>query len=163
MEAAPNEKLYVTFKPDESDTEDDYYEVKKAPMMMLLPGGRPTSADTPSKKLSDALSSNKDETEDDTEYTYETEEEEEEEEGLEDMNTTGFNTPLELDSYEAKAERALEDQRERVSMAPVLDYIDEEDEDIQPQVSRGKNVSTAHILPNLLYICFYFFYLGHIA
>ena len=39
-----------------------------------------------------------------------------------------------LESYEIKAERVLEEQRERVSIAPELDYIDEEDEDVQPQV-----------------------------
>lgn len=41
---------------------------------------------------------------------------------------------LELESYEIKAEKILEEQRERVSIAPELDYIDEEDEDAPPQV-----------------------------
>ena len=80
---------------------------------------------SPTKKLSDAVS-NKDETEEESEYTYETEEEEE------DMEVN--NLPSDLESYEIKAERVLEEQRERVSIAPELDYIDEEDEDIPPQV-----------------------------
>ena len=44
--------------------------------------------------------------------------------------------PPDLESYEARAERVLEEQREGrvVSIAPELDYIDEEDEDVQPQV-----------------------------
>ena len=40
-----------------------------------------------------------------------------------------------MESYEIKAERVLEEQRDgRVSIAPELDYIDEEDEDALPQV-----------------------------
>ena len=59
------------------------------------------------------------------------EEEEEEEDGVQE---NGILPPDDLESYEIKAERVLEEQRERVSIAPELDYIDEEDEDVQPQV-----------------------------
>ena len=60
-----------------SESEDDYYEVKRAPMMMLLPGSRPqdlSSSPTPaSKKISDATQSSvKTEDEEESEYTYET-------------------------------------------------------------------------------------------
>ena len=125
---APSEKLYVnTPSKFDNDSEDDYYEVKRAPMTMLLPGSQP------SKKLSDAMSSTKDETEEESEYTYETDEEEEEEDNLQGR---GESLPPDLESYEAKAERVLEEQRERVSVAPELDYIDEEDEDAPPQVAQ---------------------------
>ena len=60
-----------------------------------------------------------------------TEEEEEEEDGVQE---NGILPRDDLESYEIKAERVLEEQRERVSIAPELDYIDEEDEDAQPQV-----------------------------
>ena len=60
-----------------SESEDDYYEVKRAPMMTLLPGSRPqdlSSSPTPaSKKISDATQSSvKTEDEEESEYTYET-------------------------------------------------------------------------------------------
>ena len=131
-------------KPESEEEEEDYYQVKKAPMMMLLPGTRP-SADTPpqspTKKLSDALShSTNNETEEESEYTYETEEEEEE-----DIQENGIFPP-DLESYEIKAERVLEEQRERVSIAPVLDYIDEEDEDEKPQVNSPKDVFITSII-----------------
>ena len=133
------EKLYAGSKKAEaeSESEDDYYQVKKAPMMMLLPGT--TSSPLPSpKKLSDAVSSTRDETEEEeSEYTYETEEEEEEEEQIiagGGQSKNGLIIPPDLESYEAKAERVLEQERERVSIAPDLEYIDEEDEDVQPQV-----------------------------
>ena len=126
------EKLFAGSKKEqESESEDDYYQVKKAPMMMLLPGTTSSPLTTP-KKLSDAVSSTRDETEEESEYTYETEEEEEEE-VVEASN--GLMIPPDLESYEDKAERVLEQEhRERVSIAPDLDYIDEEDEDVQPQV-----------------------------
>ena len=132
------EKLFAGSKKtdQESESEDDYYQVKKAPMMMLLPGSTSSPITTP-KKLSDAVSSTRDETEEESEYTYETEEEEEDEEEQiigENIKNNGLIIPPDLDSYEAKAERALEPERERVSIAPDLDYIDEEDEDVQPQV-----------------------------
>merc|ERR1711953_1039642 len=106
--------------------------------MMLLPGSRPqdvTSSPTPvSKKISDATQSSvKTEDEEESEYTYETEEEEEVEEAVKPPIL-----PPDLESYEARAERVLEEQRERVSIAPELDYIDEEDEDVQPQVTSPK-------------------------
>ena len=98
--------------------------------------GTRTSVETPpsqspTKKLSDALShSTANETEEESEYTYETESEEEK-----DAQENGATLPPDLESYEIKAERVLEEQRERVvSIAPELDYIDEEDEDAQPQV-----------------------------
>ena len=59
--------------------------------------------------------------------------EEEEEEEVEEAVKPPI-LPPDLESYEARAERVLEEQRERVSIAPELDYIDEEDEDVQPQV-----------------------------
>ena len=136
------EKLYAGSKKaePESESEDDYYQVKKAPMMMLLPGTTSSPLTSP-KKLSDAVSLTRDETEEDeSEYTYETEEEEEEEEeqiiagGGVQSSKNGLIIPPDLESYEAKAERVLEQERERVSIAPDLEYIDEEDEDVQPQV-----------------------------
>lgn len=132
-----SEKLYAECKLGNNDSDDeDYYQVKKAPMMLLLPGGsRPAEESSPTlstKKISDAQScSTKDETEEESEYTYETEEEEDEEEN----GSNGISLPPDLESYEIKAERVLEEQRERVSIAPELDYIDEEDEDIPPAVS----------------------------
>ena len=133
------EKLYAGSKKAEaeSESEDDYYQVKKAPMMMLLPGTTSSPLTSP-KKLSDAVSSTRDETEEEeSEYTYETEEEEEEEEQIiagGGQSKNGLIIPPDLESYEAKAERVLEQERERVSIAPDLEYIDEEDEDVQPQV-----------------------------
>ena len=40
----PTEKLYTALKSENSDSEEDYYEVKKAPMMQLLPGTRPLNS-----------------------------------------------------------------------------------------------------------------------
>lgn len=140
-----SEKLYADSKLDNNESDDeDYYQVKKAPMMLLLPGGsRPTAESSPvlpPKKISDAQScSTKDgETEEESEYTYETEEEEDEE--LADQENGIQMLPADLESYEIKAERVLEEQRERVSIAPELDYIDEEDEDIPPAVSFNKHL-----------------------
>ena len=67
----------ISRKNFSSESEDDYYEIKRAPMMMLLPGSRPqdvTSSPTPvSKKISDATQSSvKTEDEEESEYTYET-------------------------------------------------------------------------------------------
>ena len=67
----------ISRKKISSESEDDYYEVKRAPMMMLLPGSRPqdlSSSPTPaSKKISDATQSSvKTEDEEESEYTYET-------------------------------------------------------------------------------------------
>lgn len=137
-----NGTKFAPKEPESEEEEEDYYKVKRAPMMMLLPGTRNSQVESPApispnKKLSDALSTNSNniETEEESEYTYETEEEEEEEDGVQE---NGILPPDDLESYEIKAERVLEEQRERVSIAPELDYIDEEDEDVQPQVTSPK-------------------------
>ena len=157
MMSTPTEKMFAGSKMGQPTVEDDdYYEVKKAPMMMLLPGSRP-SLDTPPttpKKLSDAISvsAKETETEEESEYTYETEEEEEEEEVGSEVGQNGTAVfPVDCESYEIKAERVLEEQmRERVSVAPELDYIDEEDEEVQPQVYSA--------ILNYAYLKTYFFY-----
>ena len=141
LQEAPAEKLYVSFKSEETeDEEEDYYKVLKAPMMQLLPGSRPADG-TPTKKLSDAVSSTastKEETEgEESEYTYEDEDEDDEDIIDEAAINNLANDIMEHDSYEARAEEILEGARERVSIAPDLEYIDEEDEDIQPQVNNS--------------------------
>ena len=69
MNQNPEEKLYAWSNKEASESEEDYYEIKKAPMMMLLPGSIPRE----SKKLSDATQSSvKTEDDEESEYTYET-------------------------------------------------------------------------------------------
>eukprot|EP00095_Tigriopus_kingsejongensis_P007677 maker-scaffold156_size297567-snap-gene-1.36 protein:Tk07677 transcript:maker-scaffold156_size297567-snap-gene-1.36-mRNA-1 annotation:"fh1 fh2 domain-containing protein 3-like" len=128
---AQDKFLIRAVEPDVDDTEDDTdygYEVKKAPMMQLLPGTRPLAVDKSDTKCSSAPQRipppipDKDGVEEESSYEYETDEEEEELEEEEEGSTTHLKPE---ETYEAKAENVLENEENSD-----LDYIDEEDDEL---------------------------------
>ena len=111
IEAAPAESLAKLGKYDD---DEDYYEIKKAPMMVLLPGARQESAvesPVPKAPLIQAVEPEDDEEEEESEYETESEEEEPKEES---------------DNYEETAEKILE-AGGNDDGNPDLDYIDDDE------------------------------------
>lgn len=120
--------------------EDDIaYEVKKAPMMQLLPGTRPTVLPSKNAQRNSSTSfppqrtpppipvheSKEDEQETSYEYETEEEEEEEEEEPDEEEEDQGIGRDDNEETYESKAEHVLENEENSD-----LDYIDEEEDEL---------------------------------
>ena len=149
MKDATSEKIYSDIKAvEEVDDDDDYYEVKKAPLMLLLPGVREsTQSPRPVQKASPfnmisklnfpKLDSNHvtanpnnevdQEEEEESEYETEDEDEDEREEGNDERDKD--------DMYEETAEKILEDQKEDDN--PELDYLDENEDEL-PVVTSPK-------------------------
>ena len=123
VEEAPKDISYRILKDhdngqEEWDEADEDFKFEKAPMMQLLPGTTPLSK--PSETITNGTPKPTRapppipaEEESESEYEYETDEEEEEDE------------VTKKESYEAKAEEALENNGEEDSN---MDYIDDEDD-----------------------------------